>query len=421
MNQDRAVILKYQNIACISVSAITLLNTLWTNAYNTFHNFSVPFIMAYFLVDLRFASTWELRIHHILGLAGVAFKLIYNVQPEYDWPSTQALYKTEISSFFLVFKYVLSEKTKQNPESKLLSRLTSANNAIFLITFVKYRIYDYGRDVILNPDHYVLLGDYTKNSWFRHVFLYSSFYGLYALNLYWFTIMCKVLFKQTIRKLVDLKHALITEHRVTAFSHFVTIATSVGVCSQSPNESYLPDFVGIGALSIASYNYHSAVIQYYKTHGKLKYTSYDILGPFAIDHFSIHLRSFLCSVSALYYSENPRYIFISASAHIGTLSAFTMYIYNLKRDRCDIVYDPADEKSNQFLNICNAMAVFPTIVDCIIIAANSSTGISAIQMMLAAYLCGLILYLKPFYEFNHIAFHAGIILHAIGLSKCNLR
>jgi len=420
-DKNKDTILKYQNIACISVSVIALLNTLWTNAHNTFHNFSVPFILVYFIVDLRFASTWEMRIHHILGLAGIAFKLIYNVQPEYDWSFTRALYKTEISSFFLVFKYVLSEKTKQNPDSKLWSRLTHANNAIFFVTFFKYRILDYGRDVILNPENYALLEDYTQNSWFRHAFLNLSFYGLYALNLYWFTIMCKVLFKQTIRKWINLKTAFITERKVTSFTYFIAIVTSVGIYSKSPNESYLYDFVGVGVMSLASYNYHSSVVQYYKAHGKLKYTSYDILGAFVLDQFAIHLRSFLCSVSALYYSEHREYVFITASAHIGTLIAFTRYIYNLKRDRCDIVYDPADEKATRFVSICNAMTILPSMVDCVIIVSNSSTRLAAVQMVFAAYFCGLVIYLNPLYEFNHIAFHVGIILHAIGLSRCNLR
>lgn len=422
MNEEYAdACVKYQNIACFSVSLITFVNTIWTNTYQTFHNFSIPFMLIYFTVDLWFTKKLELQIHHSLGLIGIAFKWIYNVRPEIDWPATRVLYNTERSSFFLVFKYVIDEYTKHRPKSKALTYLKRANNAIFFVTFFKYRIYDYSTLIITNPIHYDAMSIYTHNSWFRYVFMNSTFYGLYALNLYWFIIMIKILYKNTIRQAISIKTAILTEQNFTSFTYVANLAAATSVYSKFPNKSYLFDIFGIAALSITSYKYHSEVSRSYNKTNKLEYTSDEIIGPFIVDNVFIHMRSFLCSASAIYYSENKLYLYVSAVAHIGSFSAFVSYIYNLKRNNITIVYDSSNDAYKAFMSNCNAMALLPSAIDCCIITFHSISEIAIIEMLFALYLCGLILFMRPGYELNHLVFHIGVIFHTIGLSKCNLR
>jgi hypothetical protein len=95
--------------------------------------------------------------------------------------------KTELSTFFLVFRYYL-------PKGTLLYK---TNNYIFYALFTKVRIIDLYQNVILpNSQIYTVIQTYTPNNRLGSSILLSSCYVLYGLNLYWFSIMNRYLYVQ---------------------------------------------------------------------------------------------------------------------------------------------------------------------------------------------------------------------------------
>jgi hypothetical protein len=87
---------------------------------------------------------------------------------------------TEISTLFLVIKYWMEQLDLKN------TFWYKVNLLVFFVIFVITRIFIYTAFVILNPKTYEL--DLSK-------YVYLSLYGLFALNIYWVTIMIKVMLK----------------------------------------------------------------------------------------------------------------------------------------------------------------------------------------------------------------------------------
>ena len=137
----------------MAVSTIALSNIVWFYCYGTYQDFSVPVILLHLITDLPFAST-ELKIHHIFGMTIILFKYTYGINNYDDWHLTTGCYKTELSSFFYVFKYWLAEENAftNNISKKTKKILQNINDALFYISFFKFRIYDYSLDMIFNKD-----------------------------------------------------------------------------------------------------------------------------------------------------------------------------------------------------------------------------------------------------------------------------
>lgn len=87
---------------------------------------------------------------------------------------------TEISTLFLVIKYWMEQLDLKN------TFWYKVNLLVFFVVFVITRIFIYTAFVILNPKTYEL--DLSK-------YVYLSLYGLFGLNIYWVTIMIKVMLK----------------------------------------------------------------------------------------------------------------------------------------------------------------------------------------------------------------------------------
>jgi len=123
-------------------------------------------------------------------------KNTYNLTIEEIYIQMKPFIKTEISSIFLVFKLVyennLPDSIKQNRIAKVLYHI---NDLTFVATFAKTRIWDLLFDAVLNPEIHRRIATNAGDSILRNFHLYSGFYGLYILNLYWFAIICKKIYK----------------------------------------------------------------------------------------------------------------------------------------------------------------------------------------------------------------------------------
>jgi hypothetical protein len=402
----------YQNIASLFTSTVVALNILGNFYYNTSLDVSIPVILSHFTLDFYFCKP-DVKLHHYFGLSVILFKLFHNVATEDHYIVTLSFYKTEISTFFYVFKLLFDTYHVKNVPLK------TVNNILFFATFFKYRIYDYYVNVISNPFIYDSLQKYVDDSLIQYLFLYTSIYGMFMLNLYWFMILCKIAYKP-IESFFQKSTVILLSHRILTYSYFANIFISYYIYSLQENVSYIFDIIGIIALSFGNYYYHNEVAKYYEDNNEIEYTSYELIKPFFVDKLSIHMRSFLCIATSLYYTSSPL-IYISLLVHISSITRLIVYMYELKMEDKRIVYDVKDENSMHFLTTTNMLISAPVLFDTFTNIYHSPDIFSRIHIFFITVALGLVLKINPFYEMNHVVFHMLLMLQTAYFCFCNLR
>jgi hypothetical protein len=458
----RSTYLKWQNTLCFFVSVITSINLLYscreyrsdgvdilrsvannptfTEEISESINFPIPFISSFFLIDFAFASN-DVKLHHFFGLIVILFKWLNAVKPVHSYFMLLSIYKTEISTIFYIFKIWLSDfkksrilSSENRANTVAINAIETVNNLLFIGTFFKFRIWDYYFYLIENPLTYQNMEYYIAGRWTHCALLYLGIYGLYALNVYWFSIMLKIACKPLVR-IWSTRQLILTEQFVTSFTMVANAGVVIYVYSTAPNESYMFDIVGCVGLSIASYLLHMAEYRYYKEHNITKFTGYTLMNKFVNDQVSIHIRCLLCVTSSIYYINYPqleqypdaqraqgmKIMLIPIILHASSMFSMIVYVYTIMKNRIEITHNLTCANSNNFFKFINITQAVPITVDILIIMCNSNNFVYSIRMGVASWLCFVIAQINPFYELNHIGFHVGLILQSYYLAKCNLR
>jgi hypothetical protein len=382
--------------------------------------FSIPFIALHFLLDI-FVCTNDIKLHHLCGLLVIFTKYFYNTLPIQDSSIIILIYNFEITTFFYLFKIWFEpfKKTK----NKILKWIITSNDIIFFVLFFKIRIFDYYIYAISNPIMYEKLYNYVGDRIFDNILMYSGIYGFFILNMYWFLIMCKILCKSLFGEKMTSIDAQINCHHITSITllfnpHIAAYAYYYSL----PNFAYFFDLLGILNLSIFNFKYHDSVKKYITQNKKIDYTSEELLTYYVTDNLSIHARSFLCVVTSLYgILPLVNYILIfSASIHFYFYYLFVKKLNDCIENKEQIVYSNCKEK-NDFLSIINSLIGIPVTVDTIIIAFFSTNYLNAIKLCFVTIFMAFIIFIRPFYEYNHVVFHFGLLLETYFLTSCNLR
>ena len=177
----------YKNIASLGICTVSLVSCILYHFNQSDTLFRIfPSIMAlYFAADLTVNKSLEYRIHHVTSLGIVFYTAYYGVNMKEIESVIYHFLKTEISTFFLIFRYYLPKNT----------RIYKANNYVFYTLFTKLRIVDlYVNIVGPHSQTYIIIQKYTPHNILGTCILLSSCYVLYGLNLYWFSIMNRHLY-----------------------------------------------------------------------------------------------------------------------------------------------------------------------------------------------------------------------------------
>jgi hypothetical protein len=187
-----------QKIAINNLQNFVFLIVCTTMSYFYFIDNFEPcqnILFSYLVVDTFFAQP-DSVLHHICCFIMLSGKNTYNLTNEEIYIQIKPFIKTEISSIFLVFKLFyennLPDSIKQNRIAKVLYHI---NDLTFVATFAKTRVWDLLMDAVLNPEIHRRIATHAGDSILYNLHLYSGFYGLYILNLYWFAIICKKMYK----------------------------------------------------------------------------------------------------------------------------------------------------------------------------------------------------------------------------------
>lgn len=137
------------------------------------------FIAMYLITDLFINKKVDLYIHHVIGL--ILYTFMYTSSGS-EHIFMKPFIAVEISSVFYSIKFLYPK-----------NYFSTLNDLLFVVTFFYYRIYNYYYSVILNEDINNMIENTGQISKY---FYYSAVYNLYALNMYWFSKILRIILKK---------------------------------------------------------------------------------------------------------------------------------------------------------------------------------------------------------------------------------
>ena len=391
-----------QNVSLFAISVSSLFSYIYYNSHLLWYGNAIgggdiwferlfPLVGIHATVDFFLTKNTDLRLHHACIFGILFYNSYYSVSAESRFPFLYPLLKTEISSLFYVLKYWLPPK----------SPFYGINSLLFYIAFYKFRIWDFYSGIIHNHTTLsTVFNRYSGSNAVMSAVLSASCYGLYILNLYWFLILNKILYKQIVKRIPNINTDKIC-HLLCSLLHWINIPVAILVYSSRPNEKHLFDVVGIMALSVSSYQYHAPIYKRLVTGELQEYNAPDKsnIVSFFNDALFINLRGFLVVVA--HYYESP--LFISVLCLSGVFHVMSVYYCVLNMFQKDI-----EEDDRLFSIQHNTIMAIPIAVDVFFIFMRSPTEI-AVPFLLVNVVMGLLFVVEPFYRMNHMAFHLMLI------------
>ena len=182
----------YHNFALLTIGIFSLLSCIYYNITNSFsylYNL-IPIINFYAFVDLFYTTKLVTKLNNIFILVFIFYFNYFNYFVIECMDLKILVYtfiKTEISSISLVLTYYIDKK----------SIYYNLNSVIFYTLFFKLRIYDFYYNIIhYDSSLYIIINKYTPNNFYGKGLFVVSCYGLYFLNVYWFILLSKIVYKK---------------------------------------------------------------------------------------------------------------------------------------------------------------------------------------------------------------------------------
>jgi hypothetical protein len=228
--------------------------------------------------------------------------------------------------------------------------------------------------------------------------------------------MCKIVAKQIIKKCKSYDLIKIREF-LTQYTLFFNILAVGYIYSFSKKQYYIIDMAGIAILAMNSYIYHNKIYTYLCGKKEINYMDNDIIEPLLNDNLSIHVTSLLYNLTCAFSYDNSdifAVFYISLILHANAIYHYILYIIKSKNNENKIIYEHVS--SNELISITNFYTILPVAYDILVGIFTATNMNNKINLSLVSYVLFLILYINPFYELNHFAFHIVLIAQRIFLS-----
>ena len=413
--------LNLQNISIFTIAVSSLCSFLYYNFASGGgaegikpYDMLLPVVGVHATVDFFVTKTYDLKLHH-LCIGGIIFyNCYYNVSSETRFLFSYPLINTEISSIFYVLKYWLPPKTV----------LANVNTALFYLSFAKYRIVDFYDKIIQPPvsSFDIVFSTYSPTNPVMSGLLLASCYGLYMLNIYWFMIMNKMLYKMIFitpwtpatSLFSDMMASINTDkmcQQLCSYLHWINIPLAGFIYAYQPHEKNILDIAGITTLSVSSYLYHHDIYQRLHNQQIQEYNvpTHDNIVLFFNDTLCIHLRSMLV-VATHYYNSSHGWNILCFSGTVHLASTYCSVI-----NMMDLLGDPVKNK-NTFSYCHDILTAIPVFCDCIMVYRNSSYDV-AIPFLWVNITILLLFVVNPFYKLSHVGFHVLLLFQTYYMSK----
>lgn len=406
---------KYENIASFFTASVSLMSLI---TYKYFDNTTLLqpttyVIFSYCFVDIFFCKK-DLFIHHLLTLSGILFCYIHNVEVEQTKNIYFSMLLPEVSSLFLIFNCWLADS-----KGTIMKTIQNINYILFIFAFVKLRVYDYYY-LITNPEIYTVFSKYTHGEWGVSLHVFSTIIGLFLMNLYWFSIICKMIYKGIIIKYLpkintDSFAEFILQY--TFFIHMYPVITRYG-----NNDAFVYDVFGIAFLGVCSYYYHNTLYNNYKTNNTINYCSNEIIIPYILDTCGIHARYFLVVLTHFFLDvpEKRGRILFTAFFHMAGIFWFLIYLIKMLVKGEKYIYDSDAKEPNYYKTMFYLLLIIPSGIDCLLIVYNTPNISAQMDLLIINVAIAIIVSVHPFYKINHLLVHLALCIQTCILINCNM-
>lgn len=387
--------LKYiQNVNTLIVSTCTALSTLH---YFTFSSYiTLPYLLrlinVHCMVDLLFVSNIDMTLHHIITIGLVQFFFYKPLPMDVLHFETMILCTSELSSIFLVGREWIDKK----------SPYYVWNNYAFMVSFFYTRLY-------LLPK-YLLLGDncvqylHSIMSLFDKCWYFGTLYAFMTINIYWGTIMIKMICSK-VRKVYPFIFTYLNNEYILQYTYFLSPTIALYVYSPHIEIQWL-DIAGQLLLSYNSFQYHHSLYKAIKDLDKdtSPYTI-NVLSPairpyYIADIVSIHVRTFLFSISKFVPLFPHGMITIGGLLGFHGIALHHFYDYTMEmiENKMPSFYNFPDS----LFDIAIRLPIFFSLILSII---YSNTYANAHHTLMSVIMISSCLFIKPCYELNHLCLH----------------
>lgn len=410
------------NITSLVVCFSVLFLQQFFNHYGDYQYLNIASIIIFLhcFIDIFLTESRDVFIHHIFVLLISTSKHLFKINWEDDTMIFLTLATTEISTIFYSASLIMDEHKDKLKKFSFYQPIYNVNNFVFLAIFFKTRICDYYTNIIHNPNTYINLFKYTGYSFWKNLYLYTGIHGLYLLNLYWFCIIIKKLYKQIVIKFFPKINNERIAVRMQSYIYFFNVPIATYVYSFAPSKNYIFDMTGVVNMSIQSYLFHNSKYVYLQDNSIVEYTHKNIHPFYIKDVCSIHLRSFFALVTNFHLSSySIPAITLSGIIHICGIGHFIKYMFSLYYTNTPF-YNNKSEESKTHLFTTNLLTSLPVIVDTLIFIINTNNIEAKVELYIVTVCLGLILTVEPFYELNHVLFHLFLLLQTVAICRGNI-
>ncbi len=185
-NKYNSIIDPIRKFSTFTLSILSLISL--TDLYITGNTYSLNVIYnsigVYLIIDILFTKN-EFILHHIFINQLFLLNFYYNIDISKILPFIKFLTMTEISSIFLSIKHLFRIFNIHFVKYKYFNKIKLVNDILFFISFLITRIINYYLFILNNNIQNIII-TYYENSYIANYIVYTSLYGLYGLNLYWF-------------------------------------------------------------------------------------------------------------------------------------------------------------------------------------------------------------------------------------------
>jgi hypothetical protein len=353
----------------------------------------------------------EAIIHHIFTISITACEKIFNFTDADTVILSNPFLKTEISTIFLMLKIIYDDNASESiKKNKIAKILYGINDALFISTFAKFRIFDLFIDVVSNPEFYKMTGKYIclteKYCLINKLYVYGGMCGLYAMNIYWFSIIMKKIYKQmVIPSFPQINTDKIAES-ILSWTMFATILPYV-VNMRSYKTNFIYDIAGITALVFASNAYHRRKHAILSKHDDvliannvmvngLKDDEKDASAEFFLNDSAIHLKSFLSLIAM--GSDRGK-----TSAIIHGISFVGSQLYSFQHVQI--------ASSNAYhMTVLTMSTAIPCLYDLIHIINLTHNRETQMPIIMTTAAIAIISVIKPLYKLNELVINFIVIL-----------
>ena len=412
-------IYKYERITSFSVALLTSICLLIYNEtkYAFFLKSLSYMLCVYLFCDLSIAkgdAIWHHFFSLCCGYSGIQF-IPMNLQYILFLPT----FNTEISTIFFTTKLWLDEyKGKKN---SLFNIFYGINDVLFFCLFFKLRIHDYYLNLVGNIETHIVISNSIVNI-IDKIIIYIGLYGLFTLNIYWFSIICKKMYKQLIMKMTPFLDNKRTAECVLTISFFVNFYIAYVNYSINMLNYHLLDLFGIFVLSVVSGNYYYSKYKYLENNQVINITSNELLEPFVYNKYAIQVRSFLALTTiSLANGTTNKFIYLSGIYHTMSFFSFNMNIIKILFDNNKIIYDESDI-SKMIIKKLDTITSIPCLLDTIIIIWYHTNNVCLkSELFFISIIIGVVLSVKPFYNLNHVLLHVLFLYQTNCITKYALQ